>query len=92
MCKNRIQFQQGLSLQSFLSQFGSKINVVTPWFVGGGRRDLFAHHVVTQSIAISEKGPPIAIDQRSERIFQRSDQSVGATASDSEEKCGDRRP
>lgn len=24
MCKNKIQFQQGLSLQGFLSQFGSE--------------------------------------------------------------------
>lgn len=24
MCENEIQFQQGLSLQSFLSQFGSE--------------------------------------------------------------------
>jgi hypothetical protein len=49
MCKNRIQFQPGLSLQSFLSQFGSEDQCRTPWSVG--LKALFAHHVVMQSVA-----------------------------------------
>jgi hypothetical protein len=51
MAKNIVQFQSGISVQQFLTQFDQRINAAVLCFAGDGRKALYVQRVVIVAIA-----------------------------------------
>ena len=53
MARNPVQFQKGISLNAFLSLYGTKTNALTPCINGDGPMGLCARTVATTDAANS---------------------------------------